>query len=586
MCNSIFHNLTELDQKLIDNHRVYYGQKGKITIEPFCSLELFLAEWSKHKETLFKMFGNQFILKKEIEITQSYEELVNILERERCKYDNIYEGFVKAFRAELKRVYENFDSDTYWYLYYELLANCNIINGKITNLTTNLVLANAEGKKITLNNGMKVMKAVSKVIDLYNFSDITDSFEKFRIACSQLLNQKTVKGIACISIHPLDYMTMSDNQSDWGSCMSWEDDGCYRRGTVEMMNSPLVVVGYLKSENDMQLKSSNYVHSWNNKKWRELFVVDDAMITGIKGYPYANSDLETIFITWLRDLAKANLNREYSDTVYTYPYGKVYTLTNDTNPNVGLDTAQEVRVHCTTIDMYNDFGTTKDSVHQGVFNLNNCTTHNDAYNCYQITCHYSSGATCLNCGCIGIEGDESYLLCENCGEGTIYCGECGDRLHPDEVCYLPDGSPVCESCYGDLIYYDPITDNDEWYENSSRFMISFLPKKLGFHFDLFDAPDEVKEWVRTNFDTDNRYFPISYQIDSVDRVWNEYPEHWARYFTRKPEEIETSYSREDVVYIEDMNPGWANIFLSNSGMWDSETRNKICHYYFGKNPLY
>ena len=35
--------------------------------------------------------------------------------------------------------------------------------------------------------------------------------------------------------------------------MSWADYGCYRQGTVEMMNSPLMVVAYLTAEEPMHM---------------------------------------------------------------------------------------------------------------------------------------------------------------------------------------------------------------------------------------------------------------------------------------------------------------------------------------------
>ena len=74
-----------------------------------------------------------------------------------------------------------------------------------------------------------------------------DEWEEIRLAHSQIFNTNKMTGTLCLSIHPLDYATASDNDNGWSSCMSWRDDGCYRMGTVEMMNSPMVICAYFAS---------------------------------------------------------------------------------------------------------------------------------------------------------------------------------------------------------------------------------------------------------------------------------------------------------------------------------------------------
>ena len=92
-----------------------------------------------------------------------------------------------------------------------------------------------------------------------------EEFEDFRIKHSRILSEKEFIGRLSLSIHPLDFMTMSDNDSDWSSCMSWRTCGSYRRGTVEMMNSPCVVVAYLSASKPMVLDRGSHF-KWNIKK--------------------------------------------------------------------------------------------------------------------------------------------------------------------------------------------------------------------------------------------------------------------------------------------------------------------------------
>ena len=88
--------------------------------------------------------------------------------------------------------------------------------------------------------------------------------------------------------------------------MSWDECGDYRIGTVEMMNSKNTIVAYLKGDTEMtrayNTYTKNYNFKWNNKKWRELFVIDEATLLGIKGYPYAHSELEAQVFNWIKEL--------------------------------------------------------------------------------------------------------------------------------------------------------------------------------------------------------------------------------------------------------------------------------------------
>ena len=136
-----------------------------------------------------------------------------------------------------------------------------------------------------------------------------EEYEAFRIWHSMLFNSAKMTGNLCLSIHPLDYITMSENDEGWSSCMNWHDEGCYRRGTIEMMNSKYVLVAYVKSENN-EIYMGNDNH-WNSKKWRSLFYLDKDIITSIKGYPYQHPALVKVIIEKLEELAEANLGYMY-----------------------------------------------------------------------------------------------------------------------------------------------------------------------------------------------------------------------------------------------------------------------------------
>ena len=168
---------------------------------------------------------------------------------------------------------------------------------------------------------------------------------------SRILNDKAMNGTLCLSIHPMDYITMSDNDSNWSSCMSWTRGGGYRGGTVECMNSTNTLVAYLESE-DNPCSFLNYA-DWNNKKWRCLFVVNPDVITSVKSYPYHNNDILDIVIKWLAELAKENWGGEVdTNTIVTETDGVIYLKTE-----LGTYSRRKPYMYFETNGvMYNDFG--------------------------------------------------------------------------------------------------------------------------------------------------------------------------------------------------------------------------------------
>lgn len=207
---------------------------------------------------------------------------------------------------------------------------------------------------------------------------------------------------------------MSDNKNGWSSCMSWKKEGWYRMGTVEMMNSPMVVVAYLDSKTPMAIGDL----PWSNKKWRQLFVVNDKCIASVKGYPYKNANLTKMALESLVNLAKENWGIEYKPQVWGGACCKDDFYTNF---------------------MYNDF-----------------TNTNDCYIYEKKNIHlseppviiYSGKAECMCCG-EEIEykegwDDSDFLICETC-RGENCCRYCGEPLN--NKYYILNGRKYCKGCY-------------------------------------------------------------------------------------------------------------------------------------------
>lgn len=134
--------------------------------------------------------------------------------------------------------------------------------------------------------GMKLIKAF-KYFDEFQDSEI----RYLQDLASQVIQKTKVEGTLCISIHPLDYMTISENNMNWRSCHAL--DGEYRTGNLSYMIDPSTVVCYIKSNNYTQLNSFPPGMLWNNKKWRVLlhFQKDFNIVYVNRQYPFSSPDL-------------------------------------------------------------------------------------------------------------------------------------------------------------------------------------------------------------------------------------------------------------------------------------------------------
>ena len=286
----------------------------------------------------------------------------------------------------------------------------HLIEGRISQNCSATVM----GHQIILTQGQKSMRALGRIAGLLG---MTDEFERFRIAHSQVLNQKRIFGTLNLSIHPLDYATASDNEAGWSSCMSWKESGCYRLGTVEMMNSPMVICAYLSSDHPMHDVGGDV---WNSKKWRAWIIVDKRVVMVNKQYPYHNDNIAMSALNWVLELAKDNLGWHYLPPEVDFDYTR-HGFTFETN------------------FMYNDVC----EGHCGALGL-------DAYG---DDINFSGVAQCMWCG-DEIEftsGDDAGTLCCPACMDTAECVCCENTLYHDDSQYFgPDGDgPYCWDCYSD-----------------------------------------------------------------------------------------------------------------------------------------
>lgn len=288
-----------------------------------------------------------------------------------------------------------------------------------------------DGKKIKVQKGCHVMPTLKKLCVEFGIS--LDDYETVRLGQSRLLNDAFSHGMLTLSIAPIDFITMSDNDCGWDSCMCWVNrDGEYRQGTIEMMNSPCVLVAYLEASEPFilrpYLKQTPIVLS--NKKWRQLVIANEDIIVGNRNYPYQSNELESIVLSWVRSLLGEGSYENEIRPFYNNsrkeanPGGKEYCF--DFHANFMYNDIYDWRNAYFSVDFFEK--------HPTLYRLN-----------------YSGTSECMHCGQPMEQGsdDSAWVVCGNCN-GALRCSCCDSYiLDGDDRYYNSEGEVFCHYCVED-----------------------------------------------------------------------------------------------------------------------------------------
>lgn len=438
---------------MFENFMEYCRIYNSAAHDDFCNdADHLLRFWREAKsEYLNTLFGNELILTKdftyELDAEEMNEQMESLIAQNRQFYNSLYNTLREEFHAVPKGYFWDFPklSDA---AFFNTVFSWGNADSLLSNRVEETISATINGTFLKINAGEKIMRALRKICQLLNLSA---SYERLRQQHAQILSQKTITGQLCLSIHPLDYATASDNANGWSSCMSWQEDGCYRLGTVEMMNSPMVICAYLKS-NVQEMQFSSY--TWPSKKWRAWIVITKAAILCNRNYPYDSDDLSKECIKWVAQLAQQNLGWDFS-------------------PNITrcetIEEEQGIKLDYRTNFMYNDFrsdmwATVRPNLPRGRYPIN-----------------YSGVANCMNCGneipFYGAQGS-STLCCDDCS-AVVYCSECNCVIHEneEEFYYGPNDEILCPDCFSERVTHCENCDTDVYFEDTLHVSIP-LNKEL------------------------------------------------------------------------------------------------------------
>lgn len=251
-----------------------------------------LNNWAKNKSHLYLAFGKKLKLEKEIELDFSgnstyVKSLISKF------YQEITQAKVKRFLKSCSNA--------------EVVMNC---------LNRNVSFEN-----VKFRAGDKISKCIGKILDLY---DITPAEkDSVLIKFSMLIQGVKAKGSAVLSIDPVDYITMSENNSNWESCHSMS--GCFRTGPFAYLQDSSTTISYVKPKDDCVFTyGDGKTLTYSNKNWRQivLFSKELKYATQLRQYPYTSQANQSTVASIVMNILNAKSGLDYqihSIDVYDMP---------------------------------------------------------------------------------------------------------------------------------------------------------------------------------------------------------------------------------------------------------------------------
>ena len=397
--------------------------------------ELF-KEWSRNKQEFIKIFDGELI--------HDFGEIeVSVNEEDQSRLINDFLDQV-AQRMSISSI--SFDDFSNFYQF--ICANKkSFFQNLVSNDSINF------GKPIS--KGMKLSKAFKF------FIKDKEELIKVQQLASKFIQQDKIKGHLCASVHPLDFLSLSENTYNWRSCHAL--DGEYRAGNLSYMADKVTLIWYLKGDDNVHLPNFPDDVLWNSKKWRMLCYLDEYFDYCFLGRPYPFNSKD------LRDKIIDILNY-YFQSFYPFINNRIIQF-NDTTTVGDTDlSSQDCILQSPLIKINTHNGWEVRQLNE-VVKDNSQLHYNDVlYSSYYFP-YYSSAkkpcdfknkfpkiavgskVKCLHCNSNNIDFGEHSMFCPDCLESLhlnyedyFICDFCGQRVAGDEYVVTYNGDTICQDC--------------------------------------------------------------------------------------------------------------------------------------------
>ena len=254
---------------------------------------------------------------------------------------------------------------------------------------------------LTLDGRRKFFKFANQFLTLCGNNTVDLSLvEEIRLAQSQVSSNRILKGTLRLSTRPEDFLSLSEDTSNWTSCLAMTSHrGDYRAGCLEMMTSPYAILATVESN--------------HRKYWRQIILLTSYAIIALRGYPYTAPQVTSQVLSLVAAAAKRSLDWDY-DPQLCYTKSSEFAVSGGT-------------LTLTTNRMYND-------TYLGGYYLIGKPLPTSPYEI-----NYSGPAYCLSCGAplelsIPDFGYEGEVLCSSCSHRKI-CSCCGEMKDLDSLLF-------------------------------------------------------------------------------------------------------------------------------------------------------
>lgn len=333
----------------------------------------------------------------------------------------------------------------------------------------NFIDANVDGffdNKITSGDKYSVPKEMKLIRAFKFFEKDPARLRAIQDKASNYIQENKIKGTLCFSVHPLDFLTSSENSYNWRSCHSL--DGEYRAGNLSYMVDETTFMVYLKGNSGKYYTYGGV--EWNSKKWRMLVHVsenDNLMFAG-RQYPFSSKNGIDVVLNIYNNLLAEESNNKHLHWINKYSTWKSTYIDSITSTENGLeDISLEER--------YFLYGHELIGMNQAIKEGRNSLNYNDLLrsSCYKYPYYailnerfyhraseiidkplqIGGEVRCLHCGDYVIYNPET-MRCDDCEmkygfeENDMYgtCDCCGARIYLDESVSVGDDN-LCYNCY-------------------------------------------------------------------------------------------------------------------------------------------
>ena len=317
---------------------------------------------------------------------------------------------------------------------------------------------------ITVPEGMKTVKAFKFFI-----SD-SDLLRIIQDDASRIIQENVCKGRFCLSVHPLDFLSASENNHNWRSCHAL--DGDYRAGNLSVLMDNSTIMCYLRSDNQEYLRMFPNSVPWNSKKWRMwlYFSTDKNMIFAGRQYPFtADSALPLLRKEILPELTGSYWTK-FTDLQITatfpddYNHGKFY-IYNSIPVGDGLVPLGNLMQDSKNSFQFNDVLHSSFYTPLYAYRMEqpwhsdmNSTGMSDLY---KTKFRMGKACICPVCGENNLTFGEG-LCCSRCAQdygayneddGLFECECCGQLVPQDDMYYISlSNVSVCQYCYENEVF--------------------------------------------------------------------------------------------------------------------------------------